>query len=334
MKKILLTGSTGYIGSHIWVSLIEAGFYVFGIDNFSNSSPTVLSRIKKIVKQNLNFELLDIRDSVSLENLFLNYKFDAVVHLAGLKAVGESSKIPLDYYSNNVAGLINLCTVMNKINCGKLIFSSSATVYGDTEASPLKESSKLLPTNPYGRTKLIGEKFINDLTLSNSKFHSVILRYFNPVGAHKSGLIGENPSGIPNNLMPYISQVASGKLESLKVFGNDYDTPDGTGVRDYIHVLDLADGHIAALNWLLSNNDNLTLNLGTGKGHSVLEVLKTFEKVSNTSIPWSVSSRRAGDIGQYWADPTLAKQILNWQSKYDLYSMCEDTWKWQNNNTD
>jgi UDP-glucose 4-epimerase len=329
---ILLTGSTGYIGSHTWLELLLAGHEVIGLDNFCNSSPNVLERLKKLTKMPINFVNQDIRDMGSLRSLFKTHKIDAVIHFAALKAVGESVAQPIKYYDNNINGLLSLSQVMLENDCHHFVFSSSATVYGNPKEVPILESAPLHATNPYGQTKLIGEQILRDLEVSQPKFKVAYLRYFNPVGAHISGLIGEDPIGIPNNLMPYIAQVAIGQRSYLSVYGGDWPTHDGTGVRDYIHVVDLAHGHLKAINFLKSNDQSITVNLGTGVGYSVLDVVKAFEKASSKKIPYKIVDRRAGDIASCYADSGLAFQLMGWESQYDLNRMCEDSWRWQSMN--
>ena len=325
--KILLTGGAGYIGSHTAVELINAGHSVVIVDNLCNSSEEVIKRIEKITGvKDVSFYKKDLREDIS--DIFSNNDFDACIHFAGLKAVGESVSFPLRYYDNNLISTINLLKELKAHNCKKIIFSSSATVYGTPAEIPITENCpKGTCTNPYGWTKSMIEQILTDLYSSDSSWNVVILRYFNPVGAHSSGLIGENPKGIPNNLMPYITQVASGRLEKLHVFGNDYDTPDGTGIRDYIHVVDLAKGHVAALNAL--NKGLSVYNLGTGRGYSVLEMVKTFEKVNNLKIPFVIEGRRPGDIGICYSDPSKAMRELNWKAEYGLEEMCRDSWNWE-----
>jgi UDP-glucose 4-epimerase len=332
MRNILLTGATGYIGSHTWLALQSAGFSVVGVDDFSNSSPEVLNRLHRLTGQAPVFEQLDVCDATAMERLFAKRRFDAVVHFAALKAVGESQQKPLAYYANNVGGLLTLCQTMQSHDCKTLVFSSSATVYGAPERLPIREDAALATTNPYGATKLIGENILRDVERSDPSWSIAYLRYFNPVGAHESGLIGEDPKGLPNNLMPYVAQVAAGKVERLKVFGNDYETPDGTGVRDYIHVVDLAEGHVAALRWMFERQKSLTVNLGTGQGYSVLEVIRAYERASGRKVPYDIVMRRPGDVAACYADPTLARDTLNWQAKRDLNAMCADSWRWQSAN--
>ena len=332
--KILVTGGAGYIGSHTVVLLIEAGYEVVVFDNFSNSSRESIKRVEKLVGQEIAIVEGDIRSRDDLEKVFISHKIDAVIHFAGLKAVGESVEQPLRYYDNNVNGTVKLCEVMAKHNCKSIIFSSSATVYGDPHTTPILENFPTSATNPYGRSKLFIEEILRDLYVSDNEWKVVLLRYFNPVGAHKSGTIGEDPNGIPNNLMPFIAQTAVGKREYLSVFGDDYDTPDGTGVRDYIHVVDLAQGHVNALDRLKEFSEVMTINLGTGKGYSVLEMVKAFEKASGKKVPYKIAPRRAGDIATCFADPSYAKEVLGWEAKRGIDEMCQDTWRWQSQNPD
>jgi UDP-glucose 4-epimerase len=331
MKKptILLTGATGYIGSHTWLALQAAGFDVVGVDNFSNSSPQVLNRLERIGTTKPDFVQADVCDAGALDAVFAGRHIAAVVHFAAHKAVGESTAKPLEYYANNLGSLLTLCRTMQRRGCKTLVFSSSATVYGKPEKLPIREDAALSTTNPYGATKLMGENILRDLLHADPQWAIALLRYFNPVGAHESGLIGEDPRDTPNNLMPYVSQVAVGKRARLQVFGNDYDTPDGTGVRDYIHVLDLAEGHVAALRYLLDTKRSITANLGTGRGYSVLELVRAFELASGHSVPLEIVARRPGDIDACYADPTLARQALGWQGRRDLDAMCADAWRWQ-----
>lgn len=328
---ILVTGGTGYIGSHTCVELIQAGFEVVVLDNLSNSSPLSLQRVEQITGKSITFYRGDIRSTEDLSAIFKAHAIDAVVHFAGLKAVGESVVEPLRYYENNVGGTINLCKVMDAFDCRKLVFSSSATVYGDPVSVPIREDFPLSATNPYGRSKLMVEECLRDLFKSNPQWHIALLRYFNPVGAHPSGLIGEDPNGIPNNLMPYIAQVAIGRRDYLNIFGNDYSTPDGTGIRDYIHVVDLAKGHVKAIQ-TLDQPQVIAINLGTGRGYSVLEMLQAFEQASNKPIPYQITNRRAGDVAQCYANPTLAWEKLHWKAALGLDAMCMDTWRWQKQN--
>jgi len=329
---VLVTGGAGYIGSHTCVELSEAGYDFVVYDNLSNSSQEALKRVEKIIGKKVPFVYGDIRDKKTLRELFSRYSIDSVIHFAGLKAVGESVQKPLQYYDNNVYGSIALLEVMNENGCKKIIFSSSATVYGDPKTTPIKENFPLSATNPYGRSKLFIEEILRDVYISDDTYKIIILRYFNPVGAHKSGLIGEDPNGEPNNLMPYIAQVAVGKREYLRVFGDDYDTLDGTGVRDYIHVVDLAKGHVKALEKISKINDVLTVNLGTGKGYSVLDMLKAFEKASGKKVPYKIVSRRPGDIAKCYADPSYAKEVFGWEAQQGIEEMCRDTWRWQQQN--
>jgi len=329
---ILVTGGAGYIGSHTVVLLIEAGYEVVVYDNFSNSNATSIKRVKQITNTSIPLIQGDIRDTDGLQKVFDSYDIEAVIHFAGLKAVGESVEKPLKYYDNNIVGTIKLCEVMAKNGCKSIIFSSSATVYGDPHTTPIKENFPTSATNPYGRSKLFIEEILKDLYISDNEWKVVLLRYFNPVGAHPSGTIGEDPSSIPNNLMPYITQVAIGKLKCLNIFGDDYDTHDGTGVRDYIHVMDLANGHLKALQKLDSFDQVMTINLGTGQGYSVLDMVKAFAKASNRDIPYTIAPRRAGDIAKCYADASYAKEVLGWSASRDLKQMCEDSWRWQSNN--
>ncbi|WP_444895323.1 UDP-glucose 4-epimerase GalE [Microbulbifer sp. SSSA005] len=333
---ILVTGGAGYIGSHTCIELLAAGFEPVVVDNLSNSSEEALRRVELIAGKDIPFHHLDISDKEGLRKVFSDHKIDAVIHFAGLKAVGESVVQPLRYYQNNVAGTLTLCEVMEEFGVHRLIFSSSATVYGDPETVPIKEDFPTGATNPYGSSKLIVENMLRDLCAApNSQWKVSLLRYFNPIGAHESGTIGEDPSGIPNNLLPYVSQVAVGRLEQLQVFGGDYDTVDGTGVRDYIHVVDLARGHLAALNLICKEEISegcYTHNLGTGQGSSVLQVVRAFESVSGKEIPYNIAPRRPGDIAECYADPELAETELGWKAEYDLVRMVKDTWRWQYKN--
>ncbi len=330
--KILVTGGAGYIGTHTVVLLIEAGYEVVLFDNFSNASREAIGRVEKIVAQPIEVVEGDIRNREDLEEVFENHSIDAVIHFAGLKAVGESVEQPLKYYDNNVTGSVVLFEVMAKYGCKSIIFSSSATVYGDPHTTPIVEDFPTSATNPYGRSKLMIEEILRDLYQSDKRWHIVLLRYFNPVGAHESGTIGEDPNGTPNNLMPFISQTAVGKREYLSVFGDDYDTVDGTGVRDYIHVVDLAKGHLKALERIESFSKVMTINLGTGKGYSVLEVVKAFEKASGKKVSYKIAPRRAGDIATCFADPTYAKEVLDWEATRGIEQMCQDGWRWQSKN--
>lgn len=328
---ILVTGGTGYIGSHTVVELMAAGYDVFVIDNLCNSKAAVLDRIQRIAGRKPAFAEMDIRDGDGLRALMAEQRFEAVMHFAGLKAVGESVSQPLRYYDNNVAGSVALFEAMHDAGIRQLVFSSSATVYGDPHSVPIREDFPLSATNPYGRSKLMIEDILRDLQISDASWRVALLRYFNPVGAHASGLIGEDPNGIPNNLMPYLTQVAAGKLKQLSVFGSDYPTPDGTGVRDYIHVVDLALGHVAALRALAQNPGGLTVNLGTGHGYSVLDMVNAFSKVSGRDVPYQLVARRPGDIAQCYADPALAQSLLGWQASRGIEEMCADAWRWQQN---
>ena len=328
-KKILLTGGSGYIGTHTAVELQNAGFEIVCIDNCSNSDPNALKRVEKITGKTVKFYQNDILDADALRKIFTENEIAAVIHFAGLKAVGESVSIPLKYYRNNFSGTVTLCEVMAEFGIKCIVFSSSATVYGMPKELPIKEDFPLSATNPYGRSKLMIEEMLRDIAVSDPNWSISILRYFNPVGAHPSGLIGELPRGIPNNLMPYIAQVATGKLQRLRVFGNDYPTPDGTGVRDYIHVVDLALGHVAALNRALAKTGVDGYNLGTGQGYSVLQLLHSFEKAAGKQIPYEITPRRPGDIAACYADPSKAKAELNWTATRGVKEMCEDVWRWQ-----
>ncbi len=324
--SILVTGGAGYIGSHTCVELLESGYEIVIIDNFSNSKPEALNRIKKITGKDFKFYEADILDKAALETIFAENDIEAVIHFAGLKAVGESVAVPLRYYHNNITGTLVLCDVMQKANVKKMVFSSSATVYGDPASVPIKETFPLHTTNPYGSTKMMIEDILRDLYVSDNEWSIALLRYFNPIGAHKSGLIGEDPNGIPNNLMPYIAQVAAGKLPCLSVFGNDYDTPDGTGVRDYIHVVDLAQGHLKALAKVLETTGAEAYNLGTGNGYSVLDVVDAFEKENGVKVNLRITERRPGDIAACYADATKAKEELGWEAKFGINEMCRDAW--------
>ncbi len=331
-KKVLVTGGTGYIGSHTVVQLLAANYSVVILDNLCNSSREVLNRIELLSGKKVDFVEGDIRNRDVLQTTFQLHGIDSVIHFAGLKAVGESQTQPLMYYDNNVNGSVILLEEMAKANIKTIVFSSSATVYGDPGYSQYKEDTPVAPINVYGRTKLMVEDIIKDLKNSDASWRAALLRYFNPVGAHASGQMGENPSGIPNNLMPFVAQVAVGKREKLSVYGNDYNTPDGTGKRDYIHVEDLAAGHLAALKVLENQSELLTLNLGTGKPNSVLEMIHAFEKASGKKINYEIVARRSGDLAEYYADPTLAEKVLGWQAQLGIDRMCEDTWRWQMNN--
>ena len=331
--SILVTGGAGFIGSHTAVELLNAGRDIVIIDNFSNSKPEVLDKIREITGKDFKFYEVDYLNRKELEKVFEENKIEAVLNFAGYKAVGESVKKPLEYYENNISGALVLLETMRKYNVKKFIFSSSATVYGEPERIPLTEDCKIGgTTNPYGTTKLFIEQILQDLYKSDNTWDIAILRYFNPVGAHESGLIGEEPQGIPNNLMPYIVRVASGELEQLSIFGNDYNTPDGTGVRDYIHVVDLSVGHVKALEKLATNPGLVTYNLGTGNGYSVLDVVKAFSEASGREIPYEIAPRRAGDIATCYADPKKANEELGWKAERGIKEMCEDSWRWQSNN--
>ena len=331
--KILVTGGAGYIGSHATLALLEAGHDVLVLDNLSNSSEESLHRVRRICGRAPDFIRGDIRDQARLDHLFATHNIAAVLHFAGLKAVGESVRKPLDYFENNVAGSVALCQAMARAGVFRLVFSSSATVYGEPTQMPIREDFPTgAPTNPYGRSKLMVEELLKDLALSEPRWQIALLRYFNPVGAHTSGLIGEDPNGIPNNLLPYVSQVAIGKLPQLSVFGGDYPTGDGTGVRDYIHVLDLVDGHLKALQALATRPGVNTWNLGTGIGYSVLEMIRAFEQACGQPIPYQIVKRRPGDIAACWADPAIAAQELGWKATRDLPQMMADTWRWQSSN--
>ena len=324
---ILVTGGLGYIGSHTVVALIEAGYSVVVADNLSNSKIEVLDVLQQITNEQIPFYQIDVTDKHAMDHLFENHSIEGVIHFAGYKAVGESVSQPLKYYQNNLLSTITLANACQRFNVKKFVFSSSATVYGDNEV-PFKETMSLLPTtNPYGETKAMGERILKDLVNSDDSFEVSLLRYFNPIGAHPSGLIGESPNGIPNNLMPYVTQVATGKLKELQVFGNDYPTPDGTGVRDYIHVMDLAEGHVAALQHVTSGIH--IYNLGTGTGTSVLEIIETFERVNDIKIPYKIVNRRPGDLAVYYADTTKANKELGWYTKRSLEDMCRDAWNFE-----
>jgi len=332
--NILVTGGTGYIGSHTCIELIKSGYKVVVVDNLCNSSLESLKRVEELTNSNIPFHKVDVRDKQALTRIFEQYSIDGVIHFAGLKAIGESVEKPIEYFDINVGGTFVLAAVMREFRCKILVFSSSATVYGDPHTVPIKEDFPLSVTSPYGRSKLMIEEFLQDVFTADDAWHIALLRYFNPVGAHKSGLIGEDPNDTPNNLMPYISQVAVGKLEKLSVFGDDYDTPDGTGVRDYIHVMDLARGHVKALQALKCKPQVLTVNLGTGNGYSVLDMLKAFEKISGKEVRYQIVDRRSGDIATCYADPSYAAKTLGWNAEYGLDEMCRDTWRWQSMNPD
>jgi len=332
MPTILLTGATGYIASHTWLALQAAGFDVVGVDNFANSSPVVLDRLAGLGGRAPVFIEADVCERAAMDAVLRRHRIDAVVHFAAHKAVGESTQKPLEYYRNNLGGLINVAQAMQDHGVRRLVFSSSATVYGQPEKLPITEDSALSATNPYGTTKLLGEELLRELARCDPGWQIAFLRYFNPVGAHPSGRIGEDPRGVPNNLMPYVAQVAVGQREFLQVFGDDYDTPDGTGVRDYIHVMDLADGHVAALRFLLERQQSVTVNLGTGRGYSVLEVVKAFERASGKAVPYRITPRRPGDVAACYADPSLARELLGWSATRDIDAMCADAWRWQSQN--
>jgi len=330
--KILVTGGTGYIGSHTCVELLEGGYEVVIIDNLSNSKKEVVDYIKEITNKDVYFYEGDVQNKELVRKIFNEHKIDAVIHFAGLKAVGESVQKPLTYYRNNIDTTLTLCEVMNEFNCKKIVFSSSATVYGSPKSLPIREDFPLSTTNPYGTTKLYIEGILRDLYVSDNEWSIALLRYFNPIGAHKSGLIGENPNDIPNNLMPYIVKVANKELEILNVFGNDYDTKDGTGVRDYIHVVDLAKGHIKAIEKVLKETGVDAYNLGTGHGYSVLEIVETFKRVNNIDVPYRIVDRRPGDIAACFADPSYAKEKLNWTAEKEIDEMCKDSYNFAKKN--
>lgn len=332
--SILVTGGAGYIGSHTVLALLASGYSVVVLDNLSNASQESLTRVEALTGRTLTFVEGDVRDRALLDRLFMEHAFSAVIHFAGLKAVGESVRQPLAYYENNVSGTVTLCQAMQSANVFKLVFSSSATVYGDKHPMPLNEGLPTgKPTNPYGQSKLMVEELLQDLATSNADWSIARLRYFNPVGAHESGQIGEDPQGIPNNLLPYVAQVAVGRRDCLAIYGSDYVTPDGTGVRDYIHVMDLAEGHLCALGKLMDSESRCyTWNLGTGQGYSVLDVVEAFERASGKAIPYRMESRRPGDVANCWADASLAERELGWEAKRDLNAMMADTWRWQQQN--
>jgi UDP-glucose 4-epimerase len=331
--RLLITGGCGYIGSHAVVEAINFGYEITVLDNLVNSSQIVLDRISSITGKKISFINADVRDGSALQSLFQKSKYDAVMHFAGIKAVGESVEKPLDYYDNNVSGSLTLLRAMREAGITKFIFSSSATVYGSPEAGSVPESAPLgSVTNPYGRSKLMVEDILRDLAASDPAWSIAILRYFNPIGAHPSGLIGEDPRGIPNNLLPFVTQVAIGRRKKLSIYGNDYDTPDGTGIRDYLHVVDLAKGHLAALKHIQNSAGAHIWNLGTGRGYSVLEIIQAFEQATGTSIPYEFVDRRAGDISQMWADPEKAAAELKWRTELDIFQMMRDAWNWQKNN--
>ncbi|OCA88299.1 UDP-glucose 4-epimerase GalE [Bacillus sp. FJAT-27225] len=329
---ILVTGGAGYIGSHTCVELVNAGYEIVVVDNLSNSKPEALKRVKEITGKEIKFYEVDLLDKEGLRKVFEESQIDAVIHFAGLKAVGESVSIPLRYYHNNITGTLILCEVMEEFGVKNLVFSSSATVYGMPEQVPISEDFPLSATNPYGKTKLMIEEILRDLYVSDNNWSIALLRYFNPIGSHESGNIGEDPSGIPNNLMPYITQVAVGKLKELQIFGNDYPTHDGTGVRDYIHVVDLSRGHLKALEKIVGTTGVEAYNLGTGKGYSVLDLVSAFEKASGINIPYKIVDRRPGDIAICYADPLKAREELGWEAEKGIEEMCRDSWNWQKNN--
>jgi UDP-glucose 4-epimerase len=332
MSNILVTGGAGYIGSHTVVELLNAGHQVFIVDNLCNSSIAVLERIEKLANPNFRFVQADVRDGAALDQLFNEQPIDGVIHFAGLKAVGESVSQPVRYFDNNVGSTLTLLQAMDRAGVRRIVFSSSATVYGDPEQVPITENSRLQVTNPYGRTKLMCEDILRDLQVSDPRWQVAILRYFNPVGAHISGTIGEHPNGIPNNLMPFITQVAVGQREYLSIFGRDYPTTDGTGVRDYIHVVDLALGHLAALHYLQTQQTSITVNLGTGRGVSVQELADTFARVTGVPVPYRFVDRRPGDVAACYADTTRAREALGWQAQLGVERMCQDAWRWQSQN--
>ena len=333
-KTLLVTGGAGYIGSHTCVELLQAGYGVVVADNLCNSRREVFGRIERIAGRAVTFHECDVRDAAALRGIFGEHAIDAVLHFAGLKAVGESVARPIEYYDNNVGGTLALCAAMAEAGVHKLVFSSSATVYGDPDAVPVREDHPLRPTNPYGRSKAMIEAILQDLFRSDPAWKIALLRYFNPVGAHESGLIGEDPGGVPNNLLPFIAQVAVGRREALNVYGNDYPTPDGTGVRDYIHVVDLARGHLAALEKLATTSEVLSVNLGTGRGYSVLEMVEAFRRASGRDIPYRIVARRPGDVAACYADPALAARLLGWRAERGLERICRDAWRWQSMNPD
>jgi len=333
-KTILVTGACGYIGSHTCVALAEAGYALVALDNLCNSSRTALRRVEQIIGREIPFVAGDVRDRAVLDQLLQTQPIAAAIHFAGLKSVGESVEQPLAYFDNNLSGSITLLQALQQAGIKRFVFSSSATVYGDPETVPITETARLSTTNPYGRSKLMVEQVLTDLAQSDPSWAIGTLRYFNPVGAHASGLIGEDPNGVPNNLMPFVAQVAVGRLPRLSVFGDDYPTPDGTGVRDYVHVMDLARGHVAALDHLFASGDNFTVNLGTGQGYSVLDIVRAFEAASDRTIPYQIAPRRRGDIAVCYADASQAKALLGWQAQLGLANMCADHWRWQSSNPD
>lgn len=331
--SILITGGCGYIGSHTCIELLKAGRDIVVIDNYYNAKPEALRRVRELSGKEFPFYECDIRDEQALRRVFAAHSIEAVIHFAGLKAVGESVSKPLAYYDNNVGGTVTLCRVMAEAGCKRIVFSSSATVYGMNNPSPLKEDMPTgAVTNPYGRTKYVIEEILKDLCVSDPAWTAVLLRYFNPIGAHESGRIGEDPNGIPNNLMPYISQVAIGKLPELSIHGNDYNTHDGTGVRDYIHVVDLADGHVKAVDYAMSHTGAEVFNLGTGRGYSVLDLVKAFENANGVQVPFVIGPRRAGDIATCYSDPSKAERVLGWKAQRGVEDMCRDSWRWQSQN--
>lgn len=332
--RVLVTGGSGYIGSHTCIALHEAGFEFVVFDNLCNSSLESIKRVEKIIGQTIDFVQGDMRDKNALKSVFESHDIDSVIHFAGLKAVGESVTKPHMYYDNNVNGTLVLLEVMKEYGCKKIVFSSSASVYGNPFTTPIKENFPLHPTNPYGRTKIFIEEMLRDIFISDNSYKIVLLRYFNPVGAHESGTIGEDPNGVPNTLMPFIAQTAVGKRDFLSIFGGDYDTDDGTGVRDYIHVVDLAFGHVKALQKMPSINKVLTVNLGTGKGYSVLDLVKAYERASGKKVPYNIVERRDGDVAKCFSDSAYAKEVLDWEASRGLEQMCEDSWRWQSNNPD
>ena len=330
---VLITGGCGYIGSHTCIEMLNAGYDIVVIDNYYNSKPEALRRVKELAGKDFPFYECDIRDAEGLRRVFRTHRIEAVIHFAGLKAVGESVQKPLAYYENNVGGTVTLCQVMAEMGCKRMIFSSSATVYGTGNPSPLKEEMPTgAVTNPYGRTKFMIEGILQDLCVSDPEWSAVLLRYFTPIGAHESGRIGEDPNGIPNNLMPYISQVAIGKLPCLSVFGDDYDTPDGTGVRDYIHVVDLAKGHVKAVDYALRHTGADAINLGTGVGYSVLDLVNAFQKANGVKVNYTIAPRRPGDVATCYSDPSKAARLLGWKAEKNVEDMCRDSWRWQSQN--
>jgi len=329
---ILVTGGAGYIGSHTCVELLEGGYDVVVVDNLVNSHRESLARVERIAGKPVTFYQADVRDDAELDRIFSAHPITGVIHFAALKAVGESVAKPIDYYRNNMGGLLAVLDAMRKHDVKQFVFSSSATVYGVPERSPIDETFPLSATNPYGQSKLIAEQILRDVQISDPSWKIAVLRYFNPVGAHESGLIGEDPAGIPNNLMPYVAQVAVGKLEKLNVFGGDYPTADGTGVRDYIHVVDLAHGHLKALDALAARGEGFTVNLGTGRGYTVLEVVKSFERASGRAVPYEIAARRPGDVAECYANPSSAEKVIGWKARFGIERMCEDHWRWQENN--